>query len=127
MLTRTKMGLAAGAAALALAACGTLLAQQTGTAAGSSDVQLAKLMNEHHISLVRAIEAAEQHGRGRAISAAAQMQGSDGVVNVVVVAGESTQRLTVDMKTGKVSEPSAAAAATKRDAAKPREQPKKKS
>lgn len=129
MFSRNKMAILIVAAAVTLFSGQTLLAQQAGSKASENDKQLVKLMSDYHMTLAKAIESAELHSKGHAISAAAHMQGNDGIVSVTVVAGDSEQRLTVDIKTGKVTEAAATPAPAKphdQSKAKPHGQPNKK-
>ncbi len=127
MLSRNKSLVILIATAVLTVGGGTLLAQQSGSNASQNDQQVVKLMSDHHMTLSKAIELAEQQGKGRAISAAVQMQGGDGTVSVTVVAGERSHHMSVDVKTGKVSESAAGAGtSTKSAAGKPHDQSKKK-
>lgn len=120
-------------AALAVIGGGTLLAQDAGKSSSPNDKQLLKLMTDHGMTLSKAISAAEHHSKGQAISATAQMQGSDGVVNVVLVNNQTTEQVSVDIKTGSVREPAGKDKsannkheADKSDTTKSHTQPKKK-
>lgn len=102
MKERSKLLFPILAGAIAVFGGGTLLAQQAAPGTGQNDKELVKLMSDHHLTLAKAVEAAERHANGHAISATAQMQGADGVVNVMVVTNQATTPVTVDIKSGAV-------------------------
>jgi uncharacterized membrane protein YkoI len=83
---------------------GVLLAQQAGQMATQHDKDIVKAMADHKMTLVNAIEAAEQQTQGQALSAMAQMRGNDAVVNVTCLAGDNVKHVTVDVNSGKVTE-----------------------
>jgi uncharacterized membrane protein YkoI len=83
---------------------GVLFAQQAGQTATQHDKDIVKAMTEHKMTLAKAIDAAEQYTKGQALSAMAQMQGNDVVVNVTCLAGDNVKHVTVDVKTGKVTD-----------------------
>jgi hypothetical protein len=85
---------------------GALFAQQAGQTATQHDKDIVKAMTEHHMTLVKAIDAAEQYTKGQALSATAQMQSIDAVVDVACLAGDNVKHVTVDVKTGKVTDAS---------------------
>lgn len=133
MNSRSKWMAVTTAGVICVLSAGVVLAQQTAlpgqVSDGQNDKQVVKLMTEHKMTLAKAVESAEQHSKGHAISAHAHMRGADAVISVVVVADDITKHLTVDVNTGKVSEQTAAEAGGKeghRTAAKTRPQNKKK-
>lgn len=81
-----------------------LFAQPPGQTPAQHDKDIVKFMADHKMTLAKAIEAAEQHSKGQALRAMAEMENADVVVKVACLVGDNVKHLVVDAKTGKVTE-----------------------
>ena len=74
-----------------------------GGAGSTAAKDLLKKMEEEKITLVKAIDAAESHTKGKAVSATATMHDKDVTIDVYCVKGEEIFLAVVDGKNGKVT------------------------
>jgi hypothetical protein len=65
--------------------------------------EILKAMDEHKITLVKAVEVAEKHADGKPVQAAVLMHGKDLMFDVYCVKGDKIMLVTVDGKTGKAT------------------------
>lgn len=65
--------------------------------------EMLKAMDEHKITLAKAVEVAEKHDGGKALHAAAVMTGKEVNFEVYCVKGEKIMLVTVEGKTGKAT------------------------
>ncbi len=104
-MTRVRRIVAPTVVAVVLAlGVATLLAQPVILKATQLQKDTVKFMVDHKLTLVKAIEAAEQETKGQALNATAQMEGNDVIVNVSCLVGDSVKHVMVDVKTGKIKE-----------------------
>jgi hypothetical protein len=92
---------------IALAAFGfaaNLLFAQHGGGPQQSAKEIVKVLTDNKMTLIKAIQAAEDHSKGQAFAAMTRIEGDDAMVNVSCLVGEETKHLVVDVKTGKVTE-----------------------
>jgi len=101
--TRTWVAATAACAVLGLGVYAAI-AQQSGQVATTQEKDTVKALSEHHMTLVKAIEEAERHAKGEAISATAQMSGKNATIDVACVVGNNVKHLMVDVSTGKLTE-----------------------
>lgn len=86
--------------ALLLGLCIALAAR-----AGTPEDDVARLLQQNRMSLVKAITAAESHSSGKAIAAAVRVEGQSGQVLVHCVVNDKCTIVPVDVRTGKAGKP----------------------
>lgn len=105
---RTTLNRIVAIAALTVLGLGVSLAaaQQSShsTAVQQRHKDIAKVMVENKMTLAKAIEAAEQYTKGLALTAVTRVQGKDILVDVMCLSSDVIRNVTVDVKTGQVTD-----------------------
>lgn len=84
-----------------MAGCFALVGRPSPASAAGNDAQIAKLMATNKITLSRAIEVAQESSKGKAVSARAQLKGSNLEIYVQCLAGDKCMEVPIDAKTAK--------------------------
>jgi len=95
-----KGGIAAAVAA-AVAVAG-LSAFAGPNDAGKSPTDLVKMIDKHHVTLSKAVDAAEKQSKGRAIEGRADLKNGELTFDILCVSGDKTSHVWIDGRTGKV-------------------------
>jgi hypothetical protein len=107
-----KLGRNAGWLVLPAVALGLLVAP---AARAGHDEDALKLMQEHKLTLAKAVETAEAASKGVAIGVQVKLEGKNGQVIVHCFVKDECMAVPVDIKTGKAEKASKATAAEEKD------------